>query len=258
MGHSKWVLFAKRKCKRRQKNIHLDRFRVGFPVLDASSKIPSGLLRGNANQFGDFDSCTDIRTKIIIKDDKSLKIKGKYCLANLDIHATDEEMKLAVHLIQGRNLLRSRFEDVSHYSLLFITHYYVPLLVQLSIWILSSWFICSPATFCRASPHWNGAFVCRTAVAMRMQQPLCTIYWRRTMWPAWRFSSMSPNKDVTWKRKRIGLNWRKIIGKYLAQCWYPVLLFSNASQSFNLHSIFIVQTAERISCSSLHWWLWPH
>lgn len=82
-------------------------------MLDASSKIPSGLLRGNANQFGDFDLCTEIRTKIIIKDEKSVKIKGKYCLANVDIRASDEEMKLAVHLMQGRNLLRSRIEDVS-------------------------------------------------------------------------------------------------------------------------------------------------
>lgn len=82
-------------------------------MLDASSKIPSGLLRGNANQFGDFDLCTEIRTKIIVKDEKSVKIKGKYCLANVDIRASDEEMKLAVHLMQGRNLLRSRIEDVS-------------------------------------------------------------------------------------------------------------------------------------------------
>lgn len=82
--------------------------------MDASAKIPSGLLRGNANQLGDFDLCTEIRTKIKIKEEKSVKIKGKYCLANIDVTATDAELKLPVHLLQGRNLLRSRLDDVSH------------------------------------------------------------------------------------------------------------------------------------------------
>lgn len=80
--------------------------------MDASAKIPSGLLRGNANQLGDFDLCTDIRTKIKVKDEKSIKVKGKYCLANIDITATDDDLKLPVHLMQGRNLLRSRLDDV--------------------------------------------------------------------------------------------------------------------------------------------------
>lgn len=82
-------------------------------VMDASAKIPSGLLRGNGNQFGDFDMCTGIRTKVKVKDDKSVKIKGKYCLANIDIAAEDEQLKMSIHLVQGRNFLRSRLEDVS-------------------------------------------------------------------------------------------------------------------------------------------------
>lgn len=84
-----------------------------FSVMDASAKIPSGFLRGNANQLGDFDLCTEIRTKVKLKEDKSIKIKGKYCLANIDVVAADVELKLPVHLMQGRNLLRSRLEDVS-------------------------------------------------------------------------------------------------------------------------------------------------
>lgn len=108
-------------------------------MLDASSKIPSGLLRGNANQFGDFDLCTEIRTKIIVKDEKSVKIKGKYCLANVDIRASDEEMKLAVHLMQGRNLLRSRIEDVSWIRMILFLGSIGQLLILIS---------CSPVTFC--------------------------------------------------------------------------------------------------------------
>lgn len=84
-----------------------------FIVMDASAKIPSGLLRGNGNQLGDFDLCTGIRTKVKIKDDKSVKIKGKYCLANIDVIAEDEQLKMSIHLVQGRNFLRSRLEDVS-------------------------------------------------------------------------------------------------------------------------------------------------
>ncbi|XP_037029631.1 O-acyltransferase like protein-like [Bradysia coprophila] len=84
-------------------------------MMDASAKIPSGLLRGNANQLGDFDLCTGIRTKVKIKDDKSVKIKGKYCLANIDVVAEDEQLKMSIHLLQGRNFLRSRLEDPSHF-----------------------------------------------------------------------------------------------------------------------------------------------
>ncbi|KAJ6640290.1 Nose resistant to fluoxetine protein 6, partial [Pseudolycoriella hygida] len=84
-------------------------------MMDASAKLPSGLLRGNANQLGDFDLCTGIRTKVKIKDDKTVKIKGKYCLANIDIVAGDEQLKMSIHLVQGRNFLRSRLEDPSHF-----------------------------------------------------------------------------------------------------------------------------------------------
>lgn len=90
-------------------------------VIDASAKIPSGLLRGNVNQLGDFDQCMEIRTKIKLKDDKSVKIRGKYCLANIDVEATIDEMRLPVHLLQGRNMLRSHLDDVSLIGFCFIS-----------------------------------------------------------------------------------------------------------------------------------------
>lgn len=93
--------------------------------MDASAKIPSGLLRGNANQLGDFDLCTGIRTKVKIKDDKTVKIKGKYCLANIDVTAEDEQLKMSIHLVQGRNFLRSRLEDVSYVSYVFKNHTFI-------------------------------------------------------------------------------------------------------------------------------------
>ena len=81
--------------------------------MDANAKIPSGLLRGNTNQLGDFDLCTRISQKIKLSQSSSVKMKGKYCLANIDVVAAVDELKLPVHLMQGRNFLRSTIHDVS-------------------------------------------------------------------------------------------------------------------------------------------------
>lgn len=82
-------------------------------MMDANAKIPSGLMRGNTNQLGDFDLCTKISQKIKISDTNSMKMKGKYCLANIDVVAAADQLKLPVHLIQGRNFIRSTINDVS-------------------------------------------------------------------------------------------------------------------------------------------------
>lgn len=42
-----------------------------FPVLDSWAKFPSGVLRGNINQLGDFDQC--------------VSAGGCYCLTALDM-----------------------------------------------------------------------------------------------------------------------------------------------------------------------------
>lgn len=81
-------------------------------MMDSSGKIGAGLLRGNANQLGDFDSCMEIRTKVKLKENQTVRIKGKYCLASVDIVAEDDDLKLPVHLMQGRNMLRSHLDDV--------------------------------------------------------------------------------------------------------------------------------------------------
>lgn len=82
-------------------------------MMDATAKIPSGLLRGNTNQLGDFDLCTKISQKIKISETNVMKMKGKYCLANIDVVAAADQLKLPVHLMQGRNFLRSTINDVS-------------------------------------------------------------------------------------------------------------------------------------------------
>lgn len=80
--------------------------------MDASAKIPAGLMRGNMNQLGDFDLCTDIATKIKIPNEQPIRMKGKYCLAQVDVVAIAPDLRLPVHLMQGRSFLRSSLRDV--------------------------------------------------------------------------------------------------------------------------------------------------
>ena len=47
-------------------------------MLDASAKLPSGILNGNINQFGDFDQCLSVKSE-------SDGIRGKYCLASFQL-----------------------------------------------------------------------------------------------------------------------------------------------------------------------------
>jgi hypothetical protein len=57
-------------------------------VFDSSAKIPSGLLSGNINQYGDFDQCLDLKTELdpsIYPYLENYRIVGKYCLATLDL-----------------------------------------------------------------------------------------------------------------------------------------------------------------------------
>lgn len=90
-------------------------------MIDAGGKIGSGILHGNINQLGNFDLCTDIATKIKISEETTVRVKGKYCLAHLDIHVTDDNLKYLVHLINGKSLLRSTINDPSHFVTRFTT-----------------------------------------------------------------------------------------------------------------------------------------
>jgi hypothetical protein len=59
-----------------------------FAVFDSSAKIPSGLLSGNINQYGDFDQCLELETELdppMYPHLESYHIAGKYCLAALDL-----------------------------------------------------------------------------------------------------------------------------------------------------------------------------
>lgn len=80
-------------------------------MLDSSAKIPSGLLRGNVNQFGDYDQCLGVLAHVKI-DEKTIRIQGKYCLATVDLHASHSDMRLPVNLMQARAFIRGNMHDV--------------------------------------------------------------------------------------------------------------------------------------------------
>ncbi|XP_076231758.1 uncharacterized protein LOC143177601 [Calliopsis andreniformis] len=83
-------------------------------MMDSSAKIPSGLLRGNVNQFGDFDECLGVVAYVKLNDN-TLKVQGKYCLASIDLYASKPDMKLPVHLMQARGFMKGKMHDPGHF-----------------------------------------------------------------------------------------------------------------------------------------------
>ena len=80
-------------------------------VHDASAKLPSGILNGNLNQFGDFDQCLDVTTP-------DNNFQGQYCLTFLQ-PTVPEDMPYFEYLrklTQSHDAIRSSFNDVSIYN----------------------------------------------------------------------------------------------------------------------------------------------
>lgn len=82
-------------------------------MLDATAKVPSGLLQGNGIQLGDFDQCLGSRARVQLDTGSVVKVQGQYCLVQVDVKAEHPELELPVHLAQARNLIKSRIDDVS-------------------------------------------------------------------------------------------------------------------------------------------------
>ncbi|XP_070160988.1 uncharacterized protein [Polyergus mexicanus] len=89
-------------------------------MLDSSAKIPSGLLRGNVNQLGDYDQCLGVLAYVKV-DERTIRIQGKYCLATVDLHASHPDMRLPVNLMQGRAFIRASMRDPDHFIPKFTT-----------------------------------------------------------------------------------------------------------------------------------------
>lgn len=76
-------------------------------MYDATAKIPSGLLNGNINQFGDFDECIGIQG--------SEGIQGQYCLAYLHLKIDESriDLKHLHRLVHSHYAFKSNVTDVS-------------------------------------------------------------------------------------------------------------------------------------------------
>lgn len=88
-------------------------------VLDSNAKVTSGLLRGQNNHFGDFSMCTDIRSnvkRVVDEETSVVKVRGKYCLAHIEVQAAVPELRLPIHLLHGRGLFNSHLGNVSTLS----------------------------------------------------------------------------------------------------------------------------------------------
>lgn len=70
-------------------------------MIDSSGKMPSGILRGNLNQFGDFDECINT-----VNNDG---MSGKYCLASIKLQHPIFENEIYAY-----NQIKSNLTDVSN------------------------------------------------------------------------------------------------------------------------------------------------
>lgn len=82
-------------------------------MLDATGKITSGILRGNINQFGDFDQCMQVKTVVKVTPKNPIRVRGKYCLAHIEMQTSNKDLRAPLHFAQGRGLWGSHFGNVS-------------------------------------------------------------------------------------------------------------------------------------------------
>ncbi|XP_069696138.1 nose resistant to fluoxetine protein 6-like [Periplaneta americana] len=101
----------------------LKRYKLwALQMYDSSAKLPSGILRGNVNQLGDFDQCLAVGD-----GEESPSIDGKYCLASVDVRATaldsndTETLHHAVDLAQAYGFIKSSHRDPGHFIPRFTT-----------------------------------------------------------------------------------------------------------------------------------------
>ncbi|XP_063233050.1 nose resistant to fluoxetine protein 6-like isoform X2 [Bacillus rossius redtenbacheri] len=88
------------------------RFRLwALKMADATAKLPSGLLNGNVNQFGDFDQCLEVHRGA------GAPLTARYCLAYLDVEPApwaSPAVREVDSLLHSHHAVRSRFHDPGH------------------------------------------------------------------------------------------------------------------------------------------------
>lgn len=84
-------------------------------MYDSTAKIPTSILNGNINQYGDFDQCLRVK-RSFTSTNKYVNIQGKYCLISFQIKIDGilpNEMKNIYDLIHSHHAFRSELDDVS-------------------------------------------------------------------------------------------------------------------------------------------------
>lgn len=86
----------------------ISKHKIFSTVLDSSAKLPSGVLNGNVNQFGDFDQCLSVEAT-------NNNLQGKYCVAYLQptVSTSLRYTNYLRKLLQSYDAFRSNFDDVS-------------------------------------------------------------------------------------------------------------------------------------------------
>ncbi|XP_025992851.1 O-acyltransferase like protein [Solenopsis invicta] len=151
-------------CKRHANIFHqeLAKFTLwALRMYDATAKVPSGLLSGNVNQFGDFDECVGVEGKD--------GIRGQYCLAHLqlDVDQSRPDLKYLHRLMHSHYAFRSNMTDPGHR---------VPRFSSLN------WAICTPAS-CTAQDvkaslqHTISKYTAQTGfkISLRVDQNMCQV-----------------------------------------------------------------------------------
>ncbi|KAG5314333.1 NRF6 protein, partial [Acromyrmex insinuator] len=151
-------------CKRHADIFHeeLAKFTLwALKMYDATAKVPSGLLSGNVNQFGDFDECVGVEGKN--------GIRGQYCLAylQLDVDQSRPDLKYLHRLLHSHYAFRSNMTDPGHR---------VPRFSNIN------WAICTPAS-CTAQDvkaslqHTISKYTAHTGlkISLQVDQNLCQV-----------------------------------------------------------------------------------
>lgn len=76
-------------------------------MYDSGAKIPSGILNGNVNQYGDFDQCLETIPK-------NKNFQSQYCLAHVQLKVSSDFKYLNYlrTLSLSFEAYKSKFEDV--------------------------------------------------------------------------------------------------------------------------------------------------
>lgn len=133
---------------------------ICIAVLDATGKIGAGLLRGNINQFGDYDQCTKVSTTVKTTASKSpMRVHGKYCLAQIEMRSTLSSLKEPLHLLHGRDLWHAHLKHVASQQ---PSKNGISSLIIEVLLVFYLVFFFSPSTLHHATTSPTGAFACRT------------------------------------------------------------------------------------------------